>query len=539
MIKGKPNAFTLIGNPIAFAGLSTGFKIFFIAFVATTVPLLVTYGGLIGWTTTSWMGQVGEVRDELVLVNETLFIDLGLVNQTLSDKIDQLLDTDMGNVNQTLAELNQTLCDKIMLVNTSIMSIFESVNMSLYFDLNAALLEGDAALQAQINAINVGDLNVTLGTVLSDLNDTLSTKIMDGDMSLSSRIADALVSVNNVTGAPDMQGLLNLLLTSSGPTAGIHVDSDPMTHTIQLENTGIVTINAVSSLLVSRNLLITGVGMITINSYPMTSTIEIDGTALSTAYSNLQMQSNMQQMEISYLEGNVTNLQTQISNLQMVGDMMAQDLNGTVINFNMTVMELMSAVMTLQSTVVSLQSQIDSITGNNSAVPPGTISPFGGTVIPTGYLLCDGSQYSTTTYAELFTVIGTMYCPGSCSMGMFAVPDLRGKIPAGQGGTALSGTIGSTVGAETHTLSSAEMPTHSHSGSTNVFPDGNHAHEIYGSYSDGIGPSALRMGNTIDTTVFSTFGGIHSHTFTTNSAGSGQAHNNIQPSLIIKYIIKI
>jgi microcystin-dependent protein len=262
----------------------------------------------------------------------------------------------------------------------------------------------------------------------------------------------------------------------------------------------------------------------------------------------------------------------------MVGDMIAQDLNGTTVTFNMTLMQLVMDVMTLQSTVVSLQSQIDALNVNASAIPPGTITPFGGTVIPTGYLLCDGSQYLATAYPDLFVVIGTMYCPGPCVNPMsFAVPDLRGKVPAGQGGTALSGTIGSSVGAETHTLSTVEMPLHTHTGSTGLesndhvhsgttgLQSNNHYHSIplgnqdssnfgTGTYSTvnanaGSFPPPVYNRNVLtdfhppsqDHTHGFTTGGRnsgHTHALTINAAGSSQPHNNIQPSLIVKYIIK-
>lgn len=225
----------------------------------------------------------------------------------------------------------------------------------------------------------------------------------------------------------------------------------------------------------------------------------------------------------------------------MVGDMIAQDLNGTVITFNMTLEQLIMDVMTLQTTVTSLQSQIDALNSNTSGVPTGTISPFGGTVIPAGYLLCDGTQYSTTTYADLFNIVGTMYCPGPCTMGMFAVPDLRGKVPAGQGGTALSGTIGSSVGAETHTLSSAEMPVHTHTGITDAQGAHTHGYSLDRGDSTGFPHECFYSGHgcgLVDFGFSTSAGGVHQHNLIVNNAGSGAAHNNIQPSLIIKYIIK-
>ena len=64
--------------------------------------------------------------------------------------------------------------------------------------------------------------------------------------------------------------------------------------------------------------------------------------------------------------------------------------------------------------------------------PIGTISPFGGSVIPSEYLLCNGQAVSRTDYAELFTVIGTAFGTGDGST-TFNIPDLRETAPVGTG----------------------------------------------------------------------------------------------------------
>ena len=64
--------------------------------------------------------------------------------------------------------------------------------------------------------------------------------------------------------------------------------------------------------------------------------------------------------------------------------------------------------------------------------PVGTITPFGGSAIPSGYLLCNGQTVSRTTYAELFAVIGTAFGTGDGST-TFNVPDLRETVPVGVG----------------------------------------------------------------------------------------------------------
>ena len=501
------------------------------------------------------MGVITNIVSFVLLVFLGIIVTYGVLIVTFNNNHNSEISTlraDVIETNQFIDDVNTTLSGEIETVNTtlsseinSILSIFNSVNMSIYFDLNEALNVVNDTLTQEII-----ERDILIQNTITSLNSTLCDKIMDGDTSLQNSIttlnstfitqlSSTLLSINNVTG-----DILNQNIDLKVSGGGLEIDPDAMTHEIRLKNTGVVTLNSVPSLLGSSDLLVVGAGMIAVNSYPLTSTIEIDGTSLSTALSNLQMQTNMQQMDIVSLSSNITNMQTQLNNIQMVGDMIAQDLNGTTLTFNMTLEQLIMDVMTLQTTVVSLQSQIDALNSNTSGVPTGTISPFGGTVIPAGYLLCDGTQYSTTTYADLFNIVGTMYCPGPCTMGMFAVPDLRGRVPAGQGGTALSGTIGSSVGTETHTLSSAEMPTHSHTGTTSV--NGAHDHIVLiTSYN--IGTSAGNLGGPVSvisslafTPIFqpSSIAGDHSHTLSINNAGSGLPHNNIQPSLIIKYIIK-
>jgi microcystin-dependent protein len=68
----------------------------------------------------------------------------------------------------------------------------------------------------------------------------------------------------------------------------------------------------------------------------------------------------------------------------------------------------------------------------SAIIPSGVIVPFAGTVAPSLWLLCDGTAYSRSTYASLYTAIGTLYGVGDGSS-TFNVPDLRGRVPVGAG----------------------------------------------------------------------------------------------------------
>lgn len=70
--------------------------------------------------------------------------------------------------------------------------------------------------------------------------------------------------------------------------------------------------------------------------------------------------------------------------------------------------------------------------GSTGALPSGALIPYAGASAPTGFLLCDGAAVSRTTYADLFTAIGTTYGAGNGST-TFNVPDLQGRAPVGKG----------------------------------------------------------------------------------------------------------
>jgi microcystin-dependent protein len=163
-------------------------------------------------------------------------------------------------------------------------------------------------------------------------------------------------------------------------------------------------------------------------------------------------------------------------------------------------------------------------------MPTGSIMPYAGSSAPTGYLLCDGAAISRSTYSTLFGLLATTYGSGDGSS-TFNIPDLRGRVIAGQddmGGasanrlTGLTGgvdgdVLGGSGGAETHTLSTAEMPAHTH----NLPVDA-----TGGSYD----------GESLTATSGSEAG--YDGSVDSATKGGGGAHNNVQPTIILNYIIK-
>ena len=294
-------------------------------------------------------------------------------------------------------------------------------------------------------------------------------------------------------------------------------------------------------------------------------------------------------------------------------------------------------------------SGVDALTDSagGSWVPAGVINMYAMNVAPTGWLLCDGTAVSRTTYANLFAAIvpskGTVtitiaspgvvsltshgfqtgdmiyltttgalptglsqntiyfvinvttstlrlatsaanaaagtaintsgsqsgthtlrYCPYGLGNGSstFNVPDLRGRSPIGAGtGSGLTARVlGTQYGAETVTLDSTSLPTHSHSNTVSGGSTGTQsASHTHGAYTDGVqlgratygfsglgggyqGVLIIRGSDTGSYVSTNTESANHSHTFTPSisnaNAGSGGSHANIPPVVAMSYIIK-
>jgi len=104
---------------------------------------------------------------------------------------------------------------------------------------------------------------------------------------------------------------------------------------------------------------------------------------------------------------------------------------------------------------------------NKGANPAGSLIMYGGATVPTGYLMCNGSAVSRTTYSDLYIAIGTAYGDGDGS-NTFNVPDMRDKIAGGAGVNALA----SEAGKDTHTA--ADLLKHTHTMDTK----GEHIHPL-------------------------------------------------------------
>ena len=160
----------------------------------------------------------------------------------------------------------------------------------------------------------------------------------------------------------------------------------------------------------------------------------------------------------------------------------------------------------------------------------GEIRMFGFGRVPNGWFACDGSLISIAEYEVLFALIGTTY--GGDGQTTYAVPDLRGRLPIHQGtGPGLSNyDIGQRSGTETVTLTSQQMPAHTHT----VLATS--AAATTGTPGNTVVPGAI-SGQTMYVT--DTSGGV---AFTQNPvavspAGGSQPHDNCMPTLTVQFCI--
>jgi microcystin-dependent protein len=172
-------------------------------------------------------------------------------------------------------------------------------------------------------------------------------------------------------------------------------------------------------------------------------------------------------------------------------------------------------------------------------VPTGGMIPYGGTAAPSGWLLCDGSAVSRTTYADLFAALSTRFGAGNGTT-TFNVPDMRGKFALG---VATSGT-GSTLGGSGGTIDHVHTgPAHTHDPGTLAVPSGGaHTHTTgapsatTASVQNGAGVTSPTDTHTHDIAS----SGAHTHTVTgaTASSGTGNTGTANPPFVAVNWIVK-
>jgi len=212
------------------------------------------------------------------------------------------------------------------------------------------------------------------------------------------------------------------------------------------------------------------------------------------------------------------------------------------------------------------------VSPNQSYMPVGGVCIYSGVTAPTGWLLCDGSAINRTTYSRLFNIINTSYGSGNGTT-TFNLPNLQERIPVGKSNDSTLGAVG---GNSSITLSTNQLPSHTHTGTTDS--NGNHSHtgttstngdHTHGSNAiggqDNLGLCTANGNNTVTNTDSSTGelnvwttpyalsisnagdhshtltidnNGTHSHTFTSNPTGNGEQIDIRNKFIVMNYIIR-
>jgi microcystin-dependent protein len=157
----------------------------------------------------------------------------------------------------------------------------------------------------------------------------------------------------------------------------------------------------------------------------------------------------------------------------------------------------------------------------------GEIRMVGFTFAPAGWAFCNGQLMSISNNEALFTLIGTTY--GGDGQTTFALPDLRGRIPVHWGTDPLSGVsyiMGQSAGTETVTLTTAQLPQHSHTVSANDGTTGTAQNSPTGAYWNKWTGSAFSTSAPNATMNAGAF-----------PAGGAQSHDNMPPYLVINFVI--
>lgn len=188
----------------------------------------------------------------------------------------------------------------------------------------------------------------------------------------------------------------------------------------------------------------------------------------------------------------------------------------------------------LEGVLQQLRQDVDSLLlrrQNSGGAPAGSVQMFAGATAPPGYAVCDGSAISRADNPSLFAAIGTTYGSGDGTT-TFNLPNLKGRVPVGQDPAQSEfDTVGEAGGEKAHALSDGEMPAHAHS----LTGGAGHA-MAWGQGNIAFDPAPVAY---LGTPSGNALGTVQNDWNSTRDAGGGQAHNNLQPYLVMNYVIKL
>jgi len=460
----------------------------------------------------------------------------GYTDENAQDAVGNIL-TDSSEIDFTYNDTTPSITASIKTGSIDEAKLDTSVNASL--DLaDSAIQSADLATVATTGSYSdlsgTPDLTTKLdkATNVTAINDT---GIADGEIAVFNltnkdiRTSDKTLPSGAVVGTTDTQILSNKTLTSPVINTGVSgtaiLDEDNMASN---SNTKLATQQSIKAYVDSKGYTWKG-EWVTATAYAVNDTVEYGGSGYVCIVAHTS----------GTFATDLTNGKWEMFVEGVSADSIASTIHGATAKTTPVDADEFGLIDSAASNVLkkltwsnikaTLKSYFDSVTTTltnktidgrsntiTNAIPAGVIEMFGGSTAPTGYLLCDGSAVSRTTYSALFTAIGTTYGAGDGST-TFNLPNFKGKVAVGYNSAETEfNALGKTGGEKTHTLTVTEMPSHRH---TYQLPNNSDPNFMTG--------GGIYNVKVVDTTSQNT-----------SSTGGGGSHNNLQPYIVLNYIIK-
>jgi len=203
------------------------------------------------------------------------------------------------------------------------------------------------------------------------------------------------------------------------------------------------------------------------------------------------------------------------------------------------------------------------VANSGRRIPVGALFPYPSLLAPEGYISCQGQILSQTEYADLYSVVGSLYNIGGEPSGSFRIPNLTSRVPVGySSGVSEFDPVGKYSGGNTHRLTISELPSHthtqdahshsqnahnhtqdshSHSATTSFYNyGGNFGYGYFGSFRNRVGVTGgWGLGTTSAQPTINGTAAVNQNATAQNmNTGGDVPHNNTQPYLTLNYVIK-